>query len=313
MAPEQGLEGQSDPRSDIYSLGVILYEMLTQRTPFEADTPLAALMKHAHDPLPLPRQIDPSIPEPFERVVLKALAKEPEDRYQRAETMARALQEAAQQSGVELPERLSRPLSFATGASPSESVTVLSGAERDNVTDDGFARDDTQASSDGGMTAGRRGESALGQIPWSVVGAVAVPIVVNVFILAMAALVGGERLLSVAWPVELFLVAGALSLVMSATEALWMLAPVTILAGNGLIFLYCTLTGNWRQWIFLWAFDLWLIAGMVWLTIWLMRHHDRPARLSRVLGWVLGPALFVFGAVILAISFVALAASTIAR
>ena len=73
IAPEQGLEGQSDVRSDIYSLGIVLYEMLTQRTPFDADTPLAVLMKHLHDPLPLPRQIDPQIPEPFERVVLKAL------------------------------------------------------------------------------------------------------------------------------------------------------------------------------------------------------------------------------------------------
>jgi serine/threonine protein kinase len=74
MAPEQGLEGQSDVRSDIYSLGIMLYEMLTQQVPFDADTPLAVLMKHLNDPLPLPRQIEPDIPEPFERIVLKALS-----------------------------------------------------------------------------------------------------------------------------------------------------------------------------------------------------------------------------------------------
>jgi serine/threonine protein kinase len=50
IAPEQGLEGHSDARSDIYSLGIVLYEMLTQRTPFDADTPLAILMKHLNDP-----------------------------------------------------------------------------------------------------------------------------------------------------------------------------------------------------------------------------------------------------------------------
>src|SRR5512136_491427 len=82
MAPEQGLEGRSDTRSDLYSLGIVLYEMLTQHTPFDADTPLAVLMKHLNDPLPLPRKVDPSLPEPFERVVLKSLAKRPEDRYQ---------------------------------------------------------------------------------------------------------------------------------------------------------------------------------------------------------------------------------------
>lgn len=100
MAPEQGLKGESDVRSDIYSLGIVFYEMLTQRTPFEADTPLAILMKHLNDPLPLPRQIDPTIPEPFERVVLKALAKDPADRYQSAADMSRALRQAAEEVGV---------------------------------------------------------------------------------------------------------------------------------------------------------------------------------------------------------------------
>ncbi|MCB0035799.1 MAG: serine/threonine protein kinase, partial [Anaerolineales bacterium] len=69
MAPEQGLKGTSDTRSDLYSLGIVFYEMLTRRPPFDAETPLAILMKHATDPLPLPREINPQIPEPFERVV----------------------------------------------------------------------------------------------------------------------------------------------------------------------------------------------------------------------------------------------------
>ena len=143
MAPEQGLEGQSDARSDIYSLGIVLYEMLTQRTPYDADTPLAVLMKHLKGPLPLPRQVDPSVPEPFERVVLKALAKEPDDRYQSAEAMARVLREAAEQSEVELPERISLPLSFKTAEAPSESVAVFSGTARGKLAESGFSAEDT--------------------------------------------------------------------------------------------------------------------------------------------------------------------------
>ena len=145
MAPEQGLEGRSDARSDIYSLGIVFYEMLTQRTPFEADTPLAVLMKHVNDPLPLPCKIDPDIPEPFERVVLKALAKRPDDRYQSAEGMAQALHGAAEEAGVELPKRISLPLSFTTPDAPSESVAVFSGTAREKITDAEFAVDDTDA------------------------------------------------------------------------------------------------------------------------------------------------------------------------
>ena len=146
MAPEQGLEGQCDARSDIYSLGIVLYEMMIGEPPFDAETPLAILMKHVNDPLPLPRQKDPTIPVPFERVVLKALAKRPQDRYQSAEEMAQALREAAAEVGVQVPGRIGQsPASFTTPEAPSESVAVLSGSARAKVTDAGFAAHDTDA------------------------------------------------------------------------------------------------------------------------------------------------------------------------
>lgn len=143
MAPEQGLTADCDARSDIYSLGIVFYEMLTRTTPFDADTPLAILMKHLNEPLPLLHEIDPTIPQPFERVVLKSLAKSPDERYRSAGEMAQALQEAAQEAGIEIPARISLPLSFTMPDEPDESVAVFSGTARRNLADDAFAADDT--------------------------------------------------------------------------------------------------------------------------------------------------------------------------
>src|SRR5712671_4039650 len=91
MSPEQVLGVPLDPRSDLFSLGVVLYEMLTRRTPFERpnDTTVFPMMHRiageAHIPL---RQVDPSIPQAFEHILVRALAKKPEQRYQRGAEMA---------------------------------------------------------------------------------------------------------------------------------------------------------------------------------------------------------------------------------
>lgn len=104
ISPEQGSGKQIDHRSDIYSLGVVLYQMTVGDVPFKADTPMAVMFKHIHDPLPLPRKKVPDIPESIEQVILKALAKNPGDRYSRAIELVDALQNAVNQINPEIQE-----------------------------------------------------------------------------------------------------------------------------------------------------------------------------------------------------------------
>ncbi|MBC8496450.1 MAG: protein kinase, partial [Chloroflexi bacterium] len=92
MSPEQGQGTDVDHRTDIYSMGIMLYEMLTGDVPFRADTPMAVVIKHMTAPLPMPREANPGIPEALERIILKATAKSADDRYQTAEEMITALE-----------------------------------------------------------------------------------------------------------------------------------------------------------------------------------------------------------------------------
>jgi hypothetical protein len=94
MSPEQGQGEPGDPRADIYALGVLLYQLCTGQVPFQADTPYAVILKHITAPLPAPRDVRPDLPEAVERVILKALAKAPEDRFQSASQMASSLRRA---------------------------------------------------------------------------------------------------------------------------------------------------------------------------------------------------------------------------
>lgn len=105
-SPEQCLGKELDQRSDIYSLGVILYEMVTGRPPFDAETPMGIVVKHIHDPLPMPCAVNPALPEAVERVILKALAKEPQDRYASAGELAKALKVAILESDSVLRDKL---------------------------------------------------------------------------------------------------------------------------------------------------------------------------------------------------------------
>jgi tRNA A-37 threonylcarbamoyl transferase component Bud32 len=437
MAPEQGLESHSDARSDIYSLGIVYYEMLTQRTPFDADTPLAILMKHLNDPLPLPRQVAPAIPEPFERVVLKALAKRPEERYQSAAEMAQALRQAAEVAGVELPARISLPLSFTTTQSPAESVAVLSGTARQKIADAGFAADDTDGTLGQRLAAERAAKaqagdeveelrSALGALgrlvasktayglrravaaveqelaeappkeaadqteaaggaanqylsgeatapsarpgppessspstpaggkAWTgwwkpgrggrrarklaegpdfaprqassdaldgapqetqaeerpevlearrrgrkmILSAVGLLALANLVAVWLSGALGRWDLFLRVWPMELLLTSVLLCAVMIATRSIWLLIPVGLVWGNGLLFSYYSLTGNWAHWSALWPLEPLLIIGALWLPIRLARHSAQSDLWARRLGMALGAVAISWSVII---------------
>jgi len=94
MSPEQGMGKKVDYRTDIYSLGIILFEMLTGQVPHKAETPIGTVMKRINEPLPMPRSLNPNMPEAVERVILKALAVDPGHRFSSAGEMTQALKAA---------------------------------------------------------------------------------------------------------------------------------------------------------------------------------------------------------------------------
>ncbi len=88
ISPEQAQGLVVDGRSDVYSLAVVLYEMLVGRVPFSGETPLAIAYKHVREEAPMPTALIPSIPKALEAIVMKGMAKDPELRYQSATEMA---------------------------------------------------------------------------------------------------------------------------------------------------------------------------------------------------------------------------------
>lgn len=287
MAPEQGFKGHCDSRSDIYSLGIVLYEMLTGYTPFDADTPLAILMKHLNDPLPLPSKLDPSLPAALEPIVLKALAKEPSDRYQSAAEMSAALQRAAD-GGMPTTVRVALPPPNSAGPS------VFSGAAREKLLDKDFAEADTDfdiattlppvadpstpsaaSAAPAALTPLERLSERLAPTPpQAALASIGVLILTNFFV-AMLLVYTRINAFAYGWAFELFLIAGLLASIGWSLRNAWLLTPATILAGNAIIMAYCALTGRWGDWFFLWLLEPLIVGGAIIMPNSLMQSKKR--------------------------------------
>src|SRR5213596_1736947 len=116
LSPEQARGAAVDQRSDLYSVGIVLYELLTGTVPFNGETPVEIAMRHLSDTPRPPSVLRPEIPPDLDMVVLRALAKNPEDRFQTAEEMDAELDRVAAGTGV-------------TAETADAATAVLSGAD----------------------------------------------------------------------------------------------------------------------------------------------------------------------------------------
>ena len=283
MAPEQGLQGKADARSDLYSLGIVMYEMLIGSPPFDADPPLAVLMKHQNDPLPEPAKLDQSIPPELAGILLKALAKDPQDRYQSADEMRAALHSIAP---ADLPavERLS--------LAGTHVPQVYSGPALNEIADADFSRLDTDPDlkvPSAGPAGGKIGNriSRRSQVTAAVLGGLAAVLVIN-FLALMADSLTGRNLFALGWPLELFLVSAFLSILMSTLETHWLLIPILLIFDNTCLLAASSLSGRWTDWSFLWLLAAILSGSAISLPILYRRAFERRKELVKQFGTTLG-------------------------
>jgi eukaryotic-like serine/threonine-protein kinase len=131
LSPEQARGGEVDPRSDLYSLGIVLYELLTGKTPFDGETPVEIAMKHLSTAPKPPSKLRPDVPPELDMVVMRALAKNPDDRYQSADEMEGDLDRVARGARVSATtvdtatQVLRRPAAAVVAAEAATAATMI--------------------------------------------------------------------------------------------------------------------------------------------------------------------------------------------
>lgn len=179
ISPEQARGDRDlDPGTDIYSFGVVLYEMVVGRVPFNADTPFSIIHDHIFTPLPLPSHVNPLVPESVERVLLKALAKDRADRYPSVEALVEALRASVTGRTPEVTRAHAEPAAPGHSAWPPTLPSEATGA-----------RVPVPAAPDSAAT-GQQKRPRFSKRTWIVVASV---IVLGCACLAILALASGEK------------------------------------------------------------------------------------------------------------------------
>jgi predicted Ser/Thr protein kinase len=125
ISPEQAMGiKELDQRTDVYSFGVMLYEMVVGKVPFNADTPFSIIHDHIYSPLPLPRKVNPNVSDRVERVLLKTLAKDRLDRYESVDQMVSAFDEVWNQAAVPTQAALGTRTAIRQAVQASESASA---------------------------------------------------------------------------------------------------------------------------------------------------------------------------------------------
>ncbi|TEU11372.1 MAG: hypothetical protein E3J25_08125 [Anaerolineales bacterium] len=123
ISPEQGLGKPQDARSDIYSLGAMFFQMVTDQLPYDADSGVAVLLKHVNDPIPIASQLNPDLPPDIDRIIIKAMAKNPGDRYQSADEFIEHLNRV--EAGISITDTSLSTLLTATGIDLAEQAAPV--------------------------------------------------------------------------------------------------------------------------------------------------------------------------------------------
>jgi hypothetical protein len=287
-------------------------------------------MKHVNDPLPLPRSLDKTIPAEMEQIVLKALAKDPADRYQSAGEMIQAVSAAADQLDTTLPERISAP-DFTVAAQPT-GVAVLSGVDRERVTDVPLVSDETdidiqveQAMRDEAAPSPKTGEAASVAIPPELskyrpkivfvtgnsskalkgfLPAVVILIGYNLTAVLLALISDNWGIYEYGWPIEMLIISFGLIQIMTALESPWMMVPVGLFGGMGVLLSFYSVTGAWALWNVLWPLVPLLVLGTVLYTIWL---NGRGERKMEIIQWTArrsSQLIFITALIVAGLSFI---------